>query len=100
DQENHSDPIFMFWERLFIVAGVSFNCKTDKSLLLFLQLHADKLPFGEAKWIILEPNEDVLNATCSAFRRLFPAASIIPVKEKFQDWLANNLPQLGECGVI
>lgn len=91
---------YMIWERLFIIIGMSFQCQMDKALLYYLHLIEDQLPFGEAKWIILDSEKEILDNTCRLFKKSFPAAIIIPINKKFQDWIKNGMPKLIEYGVI
>lgn len=91
---------YMIWEKLFIIVGMSFQCQMDKALLYYLHLIEDQLPFGEAKWMILDSEEGILNKTCSIFKKSFPSASIIPIDKKFQDWIENGMPEIVKCGVI
>lgn len=91
---------YMIWERLFVIIGMSFTCETDRSLISFLHSIEDQLPFGEAKWIILDSQKEILDNNYSQFKKNFPAANIIPINKKFQDWIKNGMPELAKYGVI
>ncbi len=91
---------YMIWERLFVIVGVSFKCEMDKALLIYLRSIEDQLPFGEAHWVILDPEKISLDNTCACFKKFFPAANIIPVNIRFENWVRGSLSELIQFEVI
>jgi hypothetical protein len=91
---------YLIWEKLFVIIGMSFTCETDRALISYLHSIEDQLPFGEAKWIILDSQKEILDNSYVQFRDNFPAANIIPINKGFQDWIANGMSELVKYGVI
>ena len=90
----------MIWQRYFIVVGMSFECPTDRFLLDELGSVENQLPIGESNWIILNPDEDALDAVCNRIQAVLPAAKIFPVEIKFEEWLSDGISQLVDWGVV
>ena len=73
----------MIWEKLFVIIGMSFTCEMDRALISYLHSIEDQLPFGEAKWIILDSRKETLDNNYSQFQKNFPAANIITINKEF-----------------
>lgn len=79
--------------KAFVLVGVSFSCEADKSLLSFWRYHSEDLPFGEAKWIIVNPTEPHLMQVCSDLKRYLPRIKIVPVDRSFEKWIEDGMPE-------
>lgn len=90
----------MTWGRLFIVVGMSFECQTDEFLLSELNRIEDNLPIGESKWLIVNPNATALVQSADRIQQALPKATILKIKEKFDIWVRNRMPELQEEGVL
>lgn len=90
----------MMWDRKFVVVGMSFECETDKFLLSSLSHVADDLPIGESDWIVVNPNQVALTASCDRLKSALPRATVRGVQTTFSSWLAAQLPELKTCGAI
>lgn len=90
----------MIWQRLIIVAGVSFRCKMDQGFLDALKNVQDGLPIGEAKWIVVNKDNDELNAIKKLLKSKFPQCQVTLVKDEFDQWVANGCLELKGENVI
>jgi len=90
----------MIWGQIFVVIGMSFECKADKFLLSSLNKIEDDLPIGESIWLIINPNEIVLNQSAQRIQRALPQARVCVLKEKFDGWVQNKMPELKNEGIL
>ena len=88
------------WNQTFVVVGMSFECDVDKYLLSELRRVEDDLPIGESHWIVVNPNIDVLSATCARLQAALPNASIVSNASTFGEWLLAKVPELQSRGAI
>jgi hypothetical protein len=85
-------------QQLIIVAGISFRCETDRTLLNALACVEDDLAIGEATWIVLNSNLDELNNLKVLIAKKFPRGRIIPVHQGFGEWVSTGCVHLkGQC---
>lgn len=85
---------YLLWSTLIVIVGMSFECDTDKGLLAALRAHEDKVPMGEALFIVVEPSKEVLEFTYTKLAICFPRAGGIRVQKGLEDWIAEGLPEL------
>ncbi len=90
----------MQWDRTFVIAGMSFECDTDKFLLSALNRVEDDLPIGESIWIVVNRNPRALELSGSRIARALPRANIKCVCASFGEWVDGGLQELQECGAI
>ncbi len=90
----------MIWERLFVVVGMSFECQMDKFLLSSLNKVEDNLPIGESKWLIVNPDQIALEQSAERIKQAMPRATVATIKEKFDVWVNNRMPQLTNDGIF
>lgn len=87
-------------QKLIIIAGMSFRCETDQAFLNALRAAQDDLPIGDATWIINNSNDDDLNDIKTLVRDKFPACRIIPVQQRFDEWVSMGCMHLKRQFVI
>jgi|SRR5882672_11450091 len=90
----------MLWDRLFVVIGMSFECEVDKFLLTALSRVEDEMPIGESTWIVLNPAQRALGATCERVQRKLPRAKVVRVLSTFAAWLESGMRELDGAGVL
>lgn len=88
------------WSRIFVVVGMSFECEADKYLLGALMRIEDDLPIGESVWLVLNPNQSALSATCNRLKAALPRGTIIGKATEFDAWLKSNMPDLQKYGAV
>lgn len=87
-------------QRIVIVAGVSFRCKTDSKFLDALGAVHDELPIGEATWIVINSDPGELDAVKGLLITKIPNSRVIPVHQGFDEWVSDGCMHLKEQGVI
>lgn len=90
----------MIWQKVIIVAGISFRCPTDRGFLDALKNVEDDLPVGESKWIVVNRNLDELELMKSLLKNKFPRCQVIPVHQDFGSWVSQGCLHLKGQGVI
>jgi hypothetical protein len=97
-----ADVVFskMIWERTFVVVGMSFECATDQFLLRSLNRVQDDLPIGESDWIVINPDRPALDSASDQIGLALPAARVVRVCKKFEEWLETQCLELGANGII
>lgn len=90
----------IIWDRTFVVVGMSFECETDRFLLLALGRAEDDLPIGESSWIVVNPNRTVLDLSCQRIEKVLPHASVKPVRGTLSEWLQSGPQELREWGTL
>lgn len=90
----------MIWQKVIIVAGISFRCPTDRGFLDALKNVEDDLPVGEAKWIVINRNLDELELMKSLLKNKFPLCQVIPVHQDFGSWVSQGCLHLKGQEVI
>ena len=87
-------------QQMFVVAGMSFECHTDRFLLLEFSRIEDDRPIGESRFIIVNRNRQAVDDVFNNIQEALPQASIQKVCLPFQDWIANGMPELRAEGVL
>jgi hypothetical protein len=97
-----SDKAFtqLVWSRLFVIVGMSFECTADRFLFNALGRVQDELPVGEASWIIVNPNQEILRSTSLKILDELPDSMIYTRESTFRSWLKQQLPELVNLGVL
>ena len=90
----------MLWDRTFVVAGMSFECDTDKFLLNAINRVEDDLPIGESLWIVVNRNQKTLENSCAKIEHALPSATVKKVCADFKSWLDSGVQELQKCGAI
>ena len=73
--------------KLIIVVGLSFSYPIDQVLLRWLHTKEDWLPYGEARWVILNSNQTSLEKVTDEFKKALPRAQIISLHKDFTGWV-------------
>ncbi len=90
----------MLHQKFFVIAGMSFNCATDKNFLDNLQKHEDFLQIGDATWVVINSEYAELQSVCSLLRIKFPGCRLIRVEDRFENWIKSGCKELHAEGVI
>lgn len=90
----------MIWDKKFVVVGMSLECETDRFLLKALGRVEDETPIGESSWVIVNPDESALLASCGRIQNALIRASVSPVCATLDDWLRTGPQELVEWGVL
>ena len=90
----------MIWQKIFIVVGMSFECDSDRFLLSAINQVGDALPIGESFWIIINPDQNILNLLEHRIKNALPRAKIISFCDTFNDWINLNFPGLNATDVF
>jgi hypothetical protein len=90
----------MIWQKIFIVVGMSFECDSDRFLLSAINQVGDDLPIGESFWIIINPDQNILNLLEHRIKNALPRAKIISFCDTFNDWINLNFPGLNATDVF
>lgn len=90
----------MIWDRHFVVVGMSFECETDRFLLQALSRAEDDLPIGESSWVVVNPSETALEASCQRIEKALPRASVMRVRGTLTEWLQSEPKKLREWGAL
>jgi hypothetical protein len=80
--------------RLIVIVGMSFECDTDRGLLAALRKHEHDMPIGGAHFVIVDPVEPSLCATCDKLAYCFPGGSRTKVPRGFAEWIDAGTPEL------
>ncbi|MDY7577561.1 hypothetical protein RGU70_04400 [Herbaspirillum sp. RTI4] len=80
--------------RRFVVAGMSFECETDKFLMQALGKVKDDLPIGDSTWLVINNNSVDLTKACIAISTSLPHSNVIPVQSGFSEWQDDEYPYL------
>ncbi len=75
-----------------------FECDTDRGLLGALKQQEDNVPIGEATFIVVEPDQEVLNKTFSILASCFARAGGRQVPMGLSEWIAGGMKEL--TGII
>jgi hypothetical protein len=79
---------------LVVIVGMSFECDTDRGLLGALRKHEDDMPIGGAHFVVVDPDERSLCATCEKLAYCFPRATGVTVKSRLEQWIDAGIPEL------
>ena len=90
----------MIWDKIFVVIGVSFECETDRFLLHNLNRVHDEVPIGESFWLVLNPDKSVLEVSSSRIKSALPRSNVYYRQTTFAQWVADDMPELQELGVM
>jgi len=90
----------MTWDRTFVLVGMSFECETDRFLLLALGRVEDDLPIGESSWVVVNPDRNVLGLSCQRLQKALPRASVKPVCATLSEWVQNGPQELRQWGIL
>jgi hypothetical protein len=88
------------WGSIFVIVGMSFECKPDKGLFNLLNEVQDMLPVGESNWIIVNPCSADLDNARDLVKRKLPQANVTAVPHTLTCWREAQFPQLKEKGVF
>jgi hypothetical protein len=91
---------YLVCERTFVVAGMSFRCDTDKSLIQQVKKMRNCMPIGESHWIVVNCKEKDLTDVYNLIGEALPEARVEPVESTFADWLGKGCPELRDKGVF
>ncbi len=83
---------YLLTARLFVVVGVSFECATDRALLHALGASRGNLPIGESDWIVIDPNRETLDRSCSRIQGVLPNARFLMEPCTFSEWVDKSGP--------
>lgn len=84
----------LVYSHLFIVVGMSFECAVDRFLLTVLNRVGKDLQVGESVWIVVNPDANTLNDSCSKIRAALPSASVCARMSTFRGWINQRFPEL------
>ncbi len=90
----------MIWDDLFIVVGISFECQVDRFLLWALGKVENDMPIGQSLWLVVNPDKEVLAASCARIKAALPRAQVFNRCDKFDDWIKTGLPCLADLDVF
>lgn len=90
----------IIWQKLIIVAGISFRCPADQRFLNALKIVEDDLAVGEAKWIIVNSNLNELERMESLLMNKFSQCQVILVHQDFGSWVSQGCMHLKKLSVI
>lgn len=82
-------------ERLFIIVGMSFQCKADEKILRVLRPDQNKLPFGEGRYLIVNNSAKDLERLESVIKSYFPRVDIIKEQADFKSWIDEKRESIG-----
>jgi hypothetical protein len=84
----------ILWSPLVVIVGMSFECNIDRGLLGALRRHEDNMPIGGAHFVIVDPNERPLCATCEKLAYCFPRTTGVKVNSGLEEWIEAGTPEL------
>jgi hypothetical protein len=90
----------MFWATIFVVVGMSFECRTDRFLLQQLNEVEDHLPIGESEWSVVNPDPKALKATSGQIQNALPSARVLPLCCTMEQWQEKGFGELRRWGVF
>lgn len=90
----------MCWGRYFVVVGMRWECETDKFLIEALGRVEDELVVGESIWIIVNPEQSILQRTEQLIKKYLPSATVVSVCHRFGDWIQQGLAELQRYQLI
>jgi hypothetical protein len=90
----------LIWQKYFIVIGMSFSCKMDRSFLAAIHSVQDDLPIGESTWLILNRSQSDLDAIASYIYSALPRAHISILETDFSAWANGPMKELQALGVL
>ena len=91
---------FFIWQKIIVIAGMSFKCAVDRGFLHTLESVQDDLPIGEMLWIVINRDIEELSAIVHLLRHTFPQSKVIPVKSTFETWIAQGCMQIKGLEII
>jgi hypothetical protein len=90
----------LIWQRYFIIIGMSFSCKMDRSFLSTIGRFQDDLPIGESSWLIMNRNQQSLDSVTSRIGAVLPRSEICVLKVDFASWVNGPMKELQALGVL
>lgn len=91
---------FLIFQKIIVVAGMSFKCSVDREFLHALNSVQDDLPIGDTLWIIVNRNIEELDAIGILLRQNFPQSKIISIQNSFEVWVSQGCMQIKGLEVI
>lgn len=86
-----------FWEKFFVVIGVSFECSIDRNFLTTLFSGVHEMHGNNTKWVIVNPDEEVCRGIEKNIKDLFPQAIISIVNQDLQAWIKSGMAEICLC---
>jgi len=90
----------VLWSRYFIVIGMSFSCRIDRSFLYVISKHEDNLPIGESEWLIVNTDQESSYSIASYIKGAIPRARISVLNADFAEWVNGPTKELQALGVL
>jgi len=73
---------------------MSFECETDRYLLMHLNKIEDDMPIGESHWFIVNPDGRAATIVRDRLQRALPAARFYLIQKTFTGWQREGFPEL------
>jgi len=89
-----------FGSSLFIIVGMSFQCKMDKIWFDIFRTYQGNLSIGVANWIVVTHDNKSCCNVCYNLRQSLEDPTIVVVNKKFENWIKSGLPELVQYGVM
>ena len=90
----------MLGAKCVVVVGMSFECETDRFLLAAMHRAEDDVPLGEALVIVLNLDQAALDKVSKRIKASLPRAKIWPVRQSFEAWVDEGMPELRAAGFL
>jgi hypothetical protein len=90
----------LIWQTYFVVIGMSFSCKMDRSFFYALSRHQDNLPICNSNWLIVNRSQESLDIVASLIQDAVPRACISVLNADFAEWVNGPMKELQVLGAL